>query len=428
MLANKTVELLLKSWPPVWRPKLSLESTCRLILSTKCILRGFKSKALLNSFRKPQEGRLCLLRDCGTIHTRRAIGLGAWPSLWSRWRFSGSFSSVLVAKDLTTNRGFLSWGIPKTMGFHMGLIFHDLEVPTLGNLQTASGSFPNNTAGVFLHGMKPWTETREPRHATSPHLSPEPHRIVDTDGCETWLRQQMCTRTSKIQVLCLSTLYAAAIKVSLEWCAISELGLKVPELFDVIIIKSASHHIAPIIYLHAVNLIIIGSSIIIQTWWISTMPYHSRITLCWISISLPKGLRYLDHSRIGLHGLYSKFTSSWCLCLPNAYKQWQKTFNSKIWVEFSGGSWNKSSWGCRCIRSNWIPWGPRTLQRVPGINSSPHSVSGKDIKRLAVFRPSKPAFPEVGSAHVFFCWGWFFEGPIVGPLNVGETWWNRIHR
>ena len=89
------------------------------------------------------------------------------------------------------------------------------------------------------------------------------------------------------------------------------------------------------------------------------------------------------------------------------------------------------SWGCRCIRRNWIPWGPKnpkTLQRVPGINSSPHSVSGKDIKRLAVFRPSKPAFPEVGSAHVFFYWGWFFEGPIVGPLNVGETWWNRIHR
>ena len=60
------------------------------------------------------------------------------------------------------------------MGFNYGLIFHDLEVPTLGNLQTARGSFPNNTAGVFLHGMKPSTETREPRHVTSPHLSPEP--------------------------------------------------------------------------------------------------------------------------------------------------------------------------------------------------------------------------------------------------------------
>jgi len=52
-----------------------------------------------------------------------------------------------------------------------------------------------------------------------------------------------------------------AIKVSLEWCAISELGLKVSELFDVITIKSVSHHIAPSIYLHAVNIIIIGSSI-----------------------------------------------------------------------------------------------------------------------------------------------------------------------
>ena len=60
------------------------------------------------------------------------------------------------------------------MGFNMGLIFHDLEVPTLGNLQAARGSFPNNTAGVFLHGMKPSTETREPRHVMSPHLSPEP--------------------------------------------------------------------------------------------------------------------------------------------------------------------------------------------------------------------------------------------------------------
>ena len=64
------------------------------------------------------------------------------------------------------------------MGFNMvyyGLIFHDLEVPTLGNLQTASGSFPNNTAGVFLHGIKPSTETWEPRHVMSPpHLSPEP--------------------------------------------------------------------------------------------------------------------------------------------------------------------------------------------------------------------------------------------------------------
>ena len=121
--------------------------------------RSFKCKALLSSYRKPQEGRLCLLRDRGTIHTRRAIGLGAWPSLRSRWRFSGSFSPVLVAKDLTTNRGFLNWD-PQNHGFQYGLIFHDLEVPTLGNLQTASGSLPDNTAGVFLHGMKPSTETR----------------------------------------------------------------------------------------------------------------------------------------------------------------------------------------------------------------------------------------------------------------------------
>ena len=135
--------------------------------------RGFKCKALLNSDRKPQESRLCLLRHRG-IHTRRAIGLGAWPSLWSRWRFSGSFSPVLVAKDLTTNRGFLNWGIPQNHGFQYGLIFHDLEVPTLGNRQTARGSFPNNTAGVSLHGMKPSTKTREPRHVMSPHLSPEP--------------------------------------------------------------------------------------------------------------------------------------------------------------------------------------------------------------------------------------------------------------
>ena len=34
----------------------------------------------------------------------------------------------------------------------------------------------------------------------------------------------------------------------------------------------------------------------------------------------------------------------------------------------------------------------KRYKRVPGINSSPHSVSGKDIIRLAVFRPSKPGF------------------------------------
>ena len=192
----------------------------------------------------------------------------------------------------------------------------------------------------------------------------------------------------------LHTITLHAIKVSLEWCAISELGLKVSELFDVIIIKSASHHRAPSIYLHAVNVIIIGSSIIFK---------HGGYQQCRITVVSPCAgypyhfaKAYLDRSI--LHGLYSKFTSS----LPNTYKRWQRTFSSKIWV------WNwwllkqVVSWGCKCIRRNWITWGPKTLQRVPGINSSPHSVSGKDIKRLAVFRPSKPAFPEVGSAHVFF--------------------------
>ena len=49
----------------------------------------------------------------------------------------------------------------------------------------------------------------------------------------------------------LHTIMLHAIKVSLdEWCAISELGLKVSELFDVIIIKSASHHSASSTYLH----------------------------------------------------------------------------------------------------------------------------------------------------------------------------------
>ena len=118
----------------------------------------------------------------------------------------------------------------------------------------------------------------------------------------------------------LHTIMLHAIKVSLERCAISELGQKVSELFDVIIIKSASHHIAPSIYLHAVNLYnyhrIINYN---QIWWISTMPHHSRITLCWIPISLRKGLPGSQPYR--LHGPYAKFTSSWCLCLPNAYKR-----------------------------------------------------------------------------------------------------------
>ena len=85
-----------------------------------------------------------------------------------------------------------------------------------------------------------------------------------------------------------------AIKVSLEWCAISELGLKVSELFDVITIKSASHHIAPSIYLHAVDLIITGSSIAFKYGGYQ----QCRITVvspcAGYPYQFPKG--YLDHS------------------------------------------------------------------------------------------------------------------------------------
>ena len=115
----------------------------------------------------------------------------------------------------------------------------------------------------------------------------------------------------------LHTIMLHAIKVSLEWCAISELGLKVSELFDVMIIESASHHSAPSIYLHAVNLIIIGSSIIFKYGGYQ----ECRITVvspC-AGYPLPKGLPGSQPYR--LHGLYSKFTSSWCLCPPNAYKR-----------------------------------------------------------------------------------------------------------
>ena len=111
--------------------------------------RSFKRKALLNSDRKPQEGRLCLIGDRG-IHVRRAIGLGAWR-LWSRWRFSGSFSPVLVAKDLTTDRGFLNWD-PQNHGFQYGLIFHDLEVPTLGTSKQLVDPFPTTQQGCFCMG------------------------------------------------------------------------------------------------------------------------------------------------------------------------------------------------------------------------------------------------------------------------------------
>ena len=59
-----------------------------------------------------------------------------------------------------------------------------------------------------------------------------------------------------------------------------------------------------------------------------------------LDIHFAKG--YLDHSRIGLHGLCSKFTSSWCLCLPNPYP----TFIGWLLKQVVSG---------RCLRRNWIP-------------------------------------------------------------------------
>ena len=90
--------------------------------------------------------------------------------------------------------------------------------------------------------------------------------------------------TSKIQVLCLSTLYTPSccmLKKCLERCAISELGQKVSELFGVLIIKAASHHSAPCIYLHAVNIIIIDHQLYSKYGGYQ----QCRITLCWISTS-----------------------------------------------------------------------------------------------------------------------------------------------
>ena len=135
----------------------------------------------------------------------------------------------------------------------------------------------------------------------------------------------------------LHTIMLHAIKVSLEWCAISELGLKVSELFDVIIIKSASHHSAPSIYLHAVNLIIIGSSIIFK---------HGGYQQCRITVVSPcagypyhfaKG--YLDRSI--LKGFMASTLSSprhGACAYPTLTSDDKKHSTRKFGFEFSGGS------------------------------------------------------------------------------------------
>ena len=138
--------------------------------------------------------------------------------------------------------------------------------------------------------------------------------------------------TSKIQVLCLSTLYTPYKSVTRVVCNFW-IGTK-----GVWTIRCNYHQVT--VHLHAVDLIIIGSSIIFKYGGYQ----QCRITVVSPCAGYPyhfaKG--YLDHSRIGFHGLYSKFTSSWCLCLPNAYKRWQKHSTRKFGFE-TGGSWSKSS-------------------------------------------------------------------------------------
>ena len=143
-----------------------------------------------------------------------------------------------------------------------------------------------------------------------------------------------------------------------------------------------------------------------------------------LDVHFPKG--YLDHSRIGFMACTLSSPRHGACAYPTPTSDDEKHSTRKFGFE-TGGSWNKSP------PRNWIPWGPKTLQRAPGINSSPNSVSGiKNIKRLAVFRPLKPICFSWGqfSIGLVFTQGCFerFEGPIVGPLNVGETWWSRIHR
>ena len=104
------------------------------------------------------KARFCLLRDPGTIRARRAIGLKAWPSLWTRRRFSAPFSKVkpdfcnnpCISKSSMSSDSSGKLAVRLVfMARHLTIVFH--------------------IWGSFLHGCN----HRQNRGATISHVPPE---------------------------------------------------------------------------------------------------------------------------------------------------------------------------------------------------------------------------------------------------------------
>lgn len=83
---------------------------------------------------------------------------------------------------------------------------------------------------------------------------------------------------------------------------------------------------------------------------------------------------------------------------PTLTSDSKKALNSKSWAGFIGRVLKQvfSAWSCRCIRRNWIPWGPKRPQSDPGTNSKVpvHTAiqalkTWHDLPWHAIFRPSK---------------------------------------
>ena len=134
-----------------------------------------------------------------------------------------------------------------------------------------------------------WDETidrnGEPRHLTSPHLSPEPHWTDNTDGCETWLRQQNVD-LGKIHVVCDSTSYTPSCYKNVIGLAL-DFWMETKGVWTIwCFIKSASNHSAPSTYLYALSELSLDHQIYFKNGGYQ----QCRITLCWISISLRKVL------------------------------------------------------------------------------------------------------------------------------------------
>ena len=174
--------------------------------------------------------------------------------------------------------------------------------------------------------IKPSTETREPRHVTSPHLSPEPHRIVDTDGCQTWLRQQMCTRRarSKSYVFQHFTHHHAACYKSVTrvvcnfWIGTKGVWTIRCNYHQSSITSQCTNHLSTCsqfnydrIINYIQNMVDIKNAV--------SQSYHPVLDI------------HITSQRVtwitAVSGFMARTLNS--PCLPNAYKRWQKTFNSE---------------------------------------------------------------------------------------------------